>query len=301
MTAIIRVERLKKSFVRSDQEITVLANMDLEIEEGSFVVVVGPSGCGKSTLLNIIAGLLPATAGQVYYKGSPMSNIRPEVGYLTQKDTLMPWRTVENNIMMPLEIRGMSKAERKRKARELIASVGLQGFEKHYPHELSGGMLRRACLARMLSASPETLLLDEPFGALDAQLRMELQNELLRLWRLYPQTSQPGSDGLVSSLKPGAQNNGTESQWSEPGGMMPARRRSVLFITHDIEEAIVLGDRVVVLGAEGRIMLDENIDLPRPRDAVKIRFQPEFAQVHHRLWSALTEARRPQEIQEVNA
>jgi sulfonate transport system ATP-binding protein len=258
MTAIIRVEQLKKSFIRGEQEITVLANMNLEIEQGSFVVVVGPSGCGKSTLLNIIAGLLPANAGHVYYKEHAMVDTHSEVGYLTQKDTLMPWRTVERNIKMPLEIRGVSKEERQRKARELIASVGLKGFEKHYPHELSGGMLRRACLARMLSTSPETLLMDEPFGALDAQLRMELQTELLRLWL--------GSN------------------------------RSVLFITHDIEEAIVLGDRVVVLGTEGRIILDENIELPRPRDAVTIRFQPEFAQVHHRLWSALTEARKPQEV-----
>lgn len=258
MTAIIRTEHLTKSFVRGEQEITVLANLSLEIEQGSFVVVVGPSGCGKSTMLNIIAGLLPATSGHVYYKENLMVDTHLEVGYLTQKDTLMPWRNVERNIKMPLEIRGASKEERQRKTQELIASVGLKGFEKHYPHELSGGMLRRACLARMLSTSPETLLLDEPFGALDAQLRMELQTELLSLWL--------GSN------------------------------KSVLFITHDIEEAIVLGDRVVVLGTQGRIILDEAINLPRPRDAVYIRFQPEFAQIHHRLWNALAEARQPQEV-----
>lgn len=258
MNSIIRVEHLRKSFIRGDQEITVLNDVNLQIEQGSFVVVVGPSGCGKSTLLNIVAGLLPATAGQVYYKDRLMTATHLEVGYLTQKDTLMPWRTVERNIRMPLEIRGLGKEERQRKTLELITSVGLKGFEKHYPHELSGGMLRRACLARMLSTSPETLLLDEPFGALDAQLRMELQTELLRLWR--------GST------------------------------RSVLFITHDIEEAIVLGDRVIVLGMEGRIILDEKIDLPRPRDAVYSRFQPEFAQIHHRLWNALAEARGRQEV-----
>ena len=297
MTAIIRVEQLKKSFIRGDQEITVLANMDLEIEQGSFVVVVGPSGCGKSTLLNIIAGLLPATAGSVYYKDSLMVKTHLEVGYLTQKDTLMPWRNVENNIMMPLEIRGMSKEERKIKAQELIASVGLQGFEKHYPHELSGGMLRRACLARMLSTSPETLLLDEPFGALDAQLRMELQNELLRLWRLqYPQTVQQKNENPTPSLRPGNQDHLSERIPGIPATFTAGNRRSVLFITHDIEEAIVLGDRVVVLGAEGRIVLDEAIDLPRPRDVVNIRFEPEFASIHHRLWSALMGARKLQEV-----
>lgn len=258
MAAIIHTEQLGKSFVRGNQEITVLANVSLAIEQGSFVAVVGPSGCGKSTLLNIIAGLLPATSGSVFYKESPMSSPRPEIGYLTQKDTLMPWRSVERNIEMPLEIRGFSNRERQSRTQELIASVGLKGFEKHYPHELSGGMLRRACLARMLSTFPETLLMDEPFGALDAQLRQELQGELLNLWF--------GSN------------------------------KSVLFVTHDIEEAIVLGDRVVVLGLGGRIILDETIRLPRPRDAAGIRFQPTFVQIHRRLWRALMEARGQQEV-----
>jgi NitT/TauT family transport system ATP-binding protein len=258
MTAIIRVEQLNKSFVRSNQEIGVLTNVNLEIEQGSFVVVVGPSGCGKSTLLNIAAGLLPATSGKVYYRDRVMSEPLFEIGYLTQKDTLMPWRNVESNISMPLEIQGAKKEDRRRIAQELIARVGLKGFEKHYPHELSGGMLRRACLARMLSTSPETLLMDEPFGALDAQLRQELQGELLGLWS--------GSN------------------------------KSVLFITHDIEEAIVLGDRVVVLGLRGRIVLDERINLPRPRNASTIRFQPEFVQLHQRLWGALMEARTQQEV-----
>jgi NitT/TauT family transport system ATP-binding protein len=258
MAPIIRIEHLNKSFVRGNQEIAVLTNVHLEIEQGSIVVVVGPSGCGKSTLLSIIAGLLPATSGGVYYQESPMLSPRPEVGYLTQKDTLMPWRSVEQNIKMPLEIRKFNKEVIQSKAQELIARVGLKGFEKHYPHELSGGMLRRACLARMLISSPETLLMDEPFGALDAQLRLELQSELLSLW-------------------------------SE-------KNKSVVFVTHDIEEAIVLGDRVVVLGLRGRILLDEYVDLPRPRDAAEIRFQPDFVQTHHRLWNALMEARTQPEV-----
>lgn len=258
MTAIIRTEQLSKSFVRSDQEISVLSGTSLEIEQSSFVTIVGPSGCGKSTLLSIIAGLLPATSGKAYYKDSPMIDPRLEVGYLTQKDTLMPWCTITRNIEMPLEIRGVKKKIIRDKVNEVIQRVGLKGFEKHYPRELSGGMLRRASLARMLVADPETLLLDEPFGALDAQLRMELQDELLNLWS--------GSG------------------------------KSVIFVTHDIEEAIVLGDRVVVLGLGGRIVLDEDIQLPRPRDAIKIRFQPEFAQIHYRLWNALMEARTQQKV-----
>ncbi|HEY4386232.1 MAG TPA: ABC transporter ATP-binding protein [Ktedonobacteraceae bacterium] len=258
MTAIIRAEQVSKSFVHGNQEIPVIRDISVQFEQGSFVVLVGPSGCGKSTLLNIIAGLLPATSGKAYYQDSQISKPRLEVGYLTQKETLMPWRNIERNIAMPLEIREASKAVRQQTTRELIERVGLKGFEKHYPHELSGGMLRRASLARMLSTDPETLLLDEPFGALDAQLRMELQNELLQLW------------------------SGTG--------------KTVLFVTHDIEEAIVLGDRVIVLGIGGRIVLDEPITLPRPRDATQIRFQPAFSQFHQRLWNALVEARAKQEV-----
>ncbi len=249
MGSLICAEGVNKTFIHGQREIRVLSGISLEIEQGSFVVLVGPSGCGKSTLLNIIAGLLPVTSGKVYYRDSQVVSPRLEVGYLTQKDTLMPWRSVERNIEMPLEIRGVKKTERAYIASELIWKVGLKGFEKLYPRELSGGMLRRASLARMLSTDPETLLMDEPFGALDAQLRLELQEELLSLWS--------GSG------------------------------KSVLFVTHDIEEAVVLGDRVIVLGTHGRIVLDEYIDLPRPRDATRIRFQLQFVEIYHRLWDAL--------------
>ncbi len=258
MTAIIRTEQISKLFVRENQEIPVLTDINVQMEQGSFVVMVGPSGCGKSTLLNIIAGLLPATSGNVYYRDSLMVSPRLEVGYLTQKDTLMPWRTIEHNIQMPLEVRRVGKEMRQRKASELIQKVGLKGSEKMYPHELSGGMLRRASLARMLSTDPETLLLDEPFGALDAQLRLELQGELLNLWS--------GSG------------------------------KSVLFVTHDLEEAIALGDRVIVLGSGGLVVLDEYISLARPRDVARIRFQPQFADLHQRLWNALMQARMQQEV-----
>ncbi|WP_112429371.1 ABC transporter ATP-binding protein [Thermogemmatispora tikiterensis] len=261
MSIVIHIEQLSKSFIRNDREIVVLHNVNLEIESGSFVVLAGPSGCGKTTLLNIVAGLLPPDSGTVYYKGVPISGPRLEVGYLTQKDTLMPWRTVERNVEMPLEIRGIAASERRRRAAEFIRLVGLEGFEKLYPHELSGGMLRRASLARMLVTLPETLLMDEPFGALDAQLRLELQNELLSLWS--------------------------------------RQRSSVLFVTHDLEEAIILGDRVVVLGTGGHIIADEPITLPRPRDAFHIRFRPEFTNLHRRLWDALMESRLQVQRQEV--
>jgi NitT/TauT family transport system ATP-binding protein len=257
MNSTIRVSQVSKSFVRGQQEVAVLSKMSLEITQESFVAIVGPSGCGKSTLLNIMAGLLPATAGNIFYKGSPMKSPRPEIGYLTQNDTLMPWRSVARNIEMPLEIRKINKKERQHKANDLIEKVGLKGFEKHYPRELSGGMLRRSSLARLLIADPETLLMDEPFAALDAQLRLELQDELLKLWE--------------------------------------ANQKTVVFVTHDLEEALALGDRVVVLGSRERIVLDESISLPRPREASTIRFQPAFATLHQRLWQALMQARSQKE------
>jgi NitT/TauT family transport system ATP-binding protein len=250
--AVIKIEHLRRSFARGEAEVVALADVNLEVEHGTFTTIVGPSGCGKSTMLNIIAGLLSPSSGTVYYKGQVVDGPRLELGYMTQKETLMPWREIVRNVEMPLELRGIEKPERRRRARELIETVGLEDFDRHYPHELSGGMLRRASLARLLCADPETLLMDEPFGALDAQLRLELQNELLSLWS--------GSG------------------------------KTVMFVTHDIEEAIVLGDRAIVLGIPGRVIHDERIALPRPRDAAEIRFLPEFLEIHQRLWGALKEA-----------
>jgi len=251
MTAILHVDGLTKQFPKDDNAVVALRDFSLEIEEGSFVSVLGRSGCGKSTMLNLLAGLTEPTAGTVRYRDAALGGPHIEIGYLTQSDTLMPWRDVQRNVEMPLEIRGVASGERRTVAAELIRRVGLAGFEKHYPRELSGGMRRRASLARMLAGKPETLLMDEPFGALDAQLRTELQAELLRLWQGSGQT--------------------------------------VVFVTHDIEEALLLGDRVVVLGRLGRIVLDRAIDLPRPRDVGLVRVDPEFVALHKELASALKE------------
>lgn len=251
---IMEVQGLSKHFRKDDEELIALRDVDLTVEQGSFLVLLGRSGCGKSTLLNLLAGLTPPTSGQITYHGKPMRGPNTQVGYLTQHDTLMPWRDVTRNVEMPRELRGESKKERAAVAAELIKLVGLAGFERHYPRELSGGMRRRASLARMLCADPETLLLDEPFGALDAQLRTELQGELLRLWS--------GSG------------------------------RTVVFVTHDIEEALILADRVVVLGPIGTILLDQPVDLPRPRDPDDIRVDPHFVELHRRLSTALKEGAR---------
>ncbi|HVW40432.1 MAG TPA: ABC transporter ATP-binding protein [Amycolatopsis sp.] len=249
MTAILTANAVTKQFAKDDAAIVALRELTLDIEEGSFVTVLGRSGCGKSTLLNMLAGLTTPSSGQVRYRETALSGPDTSIGYLTQHDTLMPWRDVVRNVEMPLEIRGVPGGERKRVATGLIERVGLSGFEKHYPRELSGGMRRRASLARMLAGAPETLLMDEPFGALDAQLRTELQEELLRLWQGSGQT--------------------------------------VVFVTHDIEEALLLGDRVVVLGQVGRILLDREIGLARPRSADDLRVDPEFVALHRELSAAL--------------
>lgn len=247
--AQIRVDHVDKSFTKGNRRIYALRDVSLTIERGSFVVLLGRSGCGKSTLLNMIAGLLPLDGGAIYNGETAVTGPRPELGYLTQHDTLMPWRNVRSNIELPLELRGTPAPERRRIAEELISRVKLDGFERHYPRELSGGMRRRASLARMLCSGPETLLLDEPFGALDAQLRQELQGELLQLW----------------------QGSG----------------RTVVFVTHDLDEALSLGDRVIVLGRGGRILLDEPVTLARPRNLDGIRLDPAFVESHQRLSAAL--------------
>jgi NitT/TauT family transport system ATP-binding protein len=250
MSAAIRISDVGKLFVRDDEAVVeVLERVSLQIAKGSFVCLVGPSGCGKSTLLNMIAGLIAPTSGTIAFADGEAKFPRRDVGYLTQKDTLLPWRDVLHNVAMPLEVRGVPAAERTRRARELVALVGLEAAQRRYPRELSGGMLRRVSLARMLAADPELLLLDEPFGALDAQLRRDLQHELLQLW--------------------------------EHSG------KTVVFVTHDIDEALLLADRIVVLQRGGRIALDVNVDFPRPRDARAIRVAPDFVALHEQLVEAL--------------
>jgi NitT/TauT family transport system ATP-binding protein len=250
-TAVLQVAGLTKQFAKDDVAIVALRDFSLDVEEGSFVTVLGRSGCGKSTMLNLLAGLAEPTTGTVRYRDQTLAGPHLEIGYLTQSDTLMPWRDVQRNVEMPLEIQGVATSKRRELAGDLIQRVGLAGFEKHYPRELSGGMRRRASLARMLAGKPSTLLMDEPFGALDAQLRVELQAELLRLWQGSGQT--------------------------------------VVFVTHDIEEALLLGDRVVVLGRLGRIVLDRAIELPRPREVDLLRVDPTFVALHGELASALKE------------
>ncbi|KIH98237.1 nitrate ABC transporter ATP-binding protein [Streptomonospora alba] len=254
MSSLLDVRGLTKQFVKDDTGVVALRDFDLQVEKGSFVTVLGRSGCGKSTALNLLSGLIQPTSGTVAYRGETVTGPRTEISYLTQSDTLMPWRDVRRNIEMPMEISGVGAEERRGRALELVERVGLTGFERHYPRELSGGMRRRVSLARMLAGNPETLLMDEPFGALDAQLRMDLQAELLRLWQDSGQT--------------------------------------VVFVTHDIEEALLLGDRIVVLGLRGRCILDRELDLARPRDPDELRVDPSFVALHREMTEALRKGAR---------
>lgn len=228
-----------------------LEGIDLDVQAGRFVSVVGPSGCGKSTLLALVSGLLPATNGQIVLSGRPVRGVRTDVGFIFQRDALLPWRTVRENVALPLRFRDIPTAVARSQVTEWIERVGLAAFADNYPHELSGGMRKRAQLAQSLVNDPPVLLMDEPFSALDVQTRNLMENELLELWG--------------------------------------ASRKTVLFITHDLEEAIALSDELVVMtaGPAGTIKARYPIDLPRPRSVTEIRFTPAFVALYERAWNDL--------------
>jgi NitT/TauT family transport system ATP-binding protein len=230
--------------------VRALDRVSLLVQSGEFVSLVGPSGCGKSTILKLISGLLTPTTGSVLLDGQPLHGVPAGVGFMFQSDALLPWATALENVAVALELRGVPRAARQARARELVQLVGLDGFEQAYPATLSGGMRKRVALARVLAYDPSVYLMDEPFGALDAQTKVQMGGELLRIW-----------DGLD---------------------------RTILFVTHDIEEAIALSDRVLVMSRRpGRIKAEYRIDLPRPRDFYEVRFTPEFRQLHQAIWRDL--------------
>ncbi len=223
---------------------------NLQVRKGEFLVIIGPSGCGKSTLLNMVAGTLRPSSGSVTYDGAPVTGANRDVGYITQKNYCLPWRTVEANVRLPLEFRRVPKTEMKERVAHAIAQVGLSGFERAYPRQLSGGMLQRVMIARTLAYAPHTYLMDEPFGSLDAQLRLKMHAELLKLWE------QTGA--------------------------------TFVFVTHDLQEAITLGDRVLVMSKRpGRPKLIVDIDLPRPRDVIGVQAHAAYGAYFKQLWSAL--------------
>jgi NitT/TauT family transport system ATP-binding protein len=254
--ATVRARSVKKEFqIRNRQgkreRLTVLDGFDLDIKEGEFISLLGPSGCGKSTFLNILAGLDRFDAGEILVDEKPLEERSFERGFVFQSYALLPWRTVVRNLEVGLEIRGVEKTERRKRARKYLELVGLAAFENQYPHQLSGGMKQRVAIARVLAYEPNLLLMDEPFAALDAQTRENLQIELLQIWE--------------------------------------ADKKTILFVTHSIDEAILLSDRVAFMSAQpGRIKKIIDIDLPRPRTE-EIRNSAAFADIRRVLWNMLQE------------
>ena len=247
-----------KKFYKRDAEITALRNVSFNIDEGKFVSVVGPSGCGKSTLLNLSAGLSRPSSGEVLYRGEALAGINTRLGYITQRDNLLEWSTVYDNIVIALRIRRIPRARQKELADYYLNLMGLKDFAKHYPMELSGGMRKRAALARTLIYSPELVMMDEPFSALDAHVKMMMHEELLRIWDV--------------------------------------EKKTILFITHDLTEAITLSDQVIVLSARpGTVKAIIDIDLPRPRDPFLLQTTPEFIAIYHRVWELLRDDIRKSE------
>jgi NitT/TauT family transport system ATP-binding protein len=251
---------------RGTRELVALEGVDIEIPRGQFVALVGASGCGKTTLLNMVAGLIHPTHGTVTVGGSAPTVPNLDVGYMFARDALLPWRTAQRNVELPLETRGQGRKERAERARLMLDMVGLQGRERQFRLQLSQGMRQRVALARTLAADPSLLLMDEPFAALDARTKLTMQMEFLRIWE-----GHQGSD----------------------------TRKTVLFVTHDLQEAVLLADRVIVmLPHPGRIAQDRVIDLPRPRaeDLGEILYTDQFKQIAHELFESLEGAiQRPRE------
>jgi NitT/TauT family transport system ATP-binding protein len=250
MVPFIQAREVSLSFrPRNRDAVTALENFNLEVARGEFVSIVGPSGCGKSTFLNVLLGLIKPDAGEMQLNGTRITGPSQERAMVFQEFGLLPWRTVTGNVELGLELKRVSSDQRSARAKELIKLVGLNGFENHYPHELSGGMKQRVGLARALATEPDVLLMDEPFAALDAQTRDLMQAELLQIWE--------------------------------------RTRKTVLFVTHSIEEAAYLSDRVIVMTARpGRTKGVLKIQLPRPRD-YEMRLTPEFNEIKSRIWEVL--------------
>ena len=234
---------------RPGQRYTAVHDVDLTVGAGEFVSVVGPTGCGKSTLLNVAAGLIAPSTGEVRVFGEILAGLNTRAGYMFQSESLMPWRTVRANVMAGLEFRGVADAGAR--ADEWLKRVGLGGFGDRYPHQLSGGMRKRASLAQTLALDPDIVLMDEPFSALDVQTRQLMENEVLELWA--------------------------------------AKKKAVLFITHDLDEAIAMSDRVVVLsaGPGSRPIGEFAVELPRPRDVAEVRTDAQFIELHRAIWAVL--------------
>ncbi|EAQ02567.1 taurine ABC transporter, ATP-binding protein [Pseudooceanicola batsensis HTCC2597] len=248
-TSKISFRNATKVFGAPDSGVTALKNLNLDIRDGEIVTVVGPSGCGKSTAMNMVAGLLDVTSGEVLVDGKPVLGPGPDRGVIFQQYALFPWLTVRQNVEFGLKLQGMDRAKRKERALHYLGLVGLASFSEAYPKTLSGGMKQRCAIARAYAVNPSVLLMDEPFGALDALTRVKLQDQLLDTWS--------------------------------------KDKRTVMFITHDVDEAVYIAHRVIVLAARpGRLQEIVEVDLPFPRND-DVRLSPEFTEIRNRVWRAV--------------
>jgi ABC-type nitrate/sulfonate/bicarbonate transport system ATPase subunit len=253
---MVEIKNVSHTFTKGSGDDMVktqaVCNANLEVKRDEFLVMLGPSGCGKTTLLRLIDGLIKPTEGEILVEGKPVEGPGLDRAVVFQSINLLPWRNTLDNVILGLEIKGISKEEMKSTAQKYIDMVGLSGFEDHYPHELSGGMQQRVGIARALAVNPKILLMDEPFGYLDALTRMSLQMELLEIWS--------------------------------------KQKKTCIFITHDLDESIFLGDRVVLMSCRpGRITDTFQIDLPRPRPGHDIRNTAKFQQIRADIWEKLKE------------
>jgi NitT/TauT family transport system ATP-binding protein len=256
-TALVEIQAVSKTFQKTIKnntiEVRALADVNLSVRENEFISIIGPSGCGKTTLLKIIDGLIPCDSGEISIDGRKVSTPGPDRAVVFQTFALLPWRSVLANVEFSLELRQIPKEERTSIARDYLKRVGLADFEHHYPHELSGGMQQRAGLARALAVNPMILLMDEPFGSVDAQTRQLLQEELLKLWQ--------------------------------------HEQKTVIFITHSMDEAVYLSDRVVIMTPRpGHVVEILDVPLPRPRIASDVRRDPKFVDLTNYIWDSLKKA-----------
>jgi len=252
--AMIKFEDVCLAFVAERKNLLALDRVGFDVPQHEITTVIGPSGCGKTTLLRLVSGLLSPSAGRVMYRGAPITGLNTDVGYVTQDSNLFPWLTALENIEFSLAVRRLPKKDRRERALEWLRLIGLEGFENSYPSQLSGGMQKRVSIARTLIYEPEVVLMDEPFGALDAQTRMTLHDELLGIWA--------------------------------------QKKSTILFITHDLVEAITLSDQVVIMSPRpGRINEVYRIPLTRPRNVFEIYLEPGFKEAYASIWKHFKSAR----------
>jgi NitT/TauT family transport system ATP-binding protein len=247
MNPIIDLVNVTKTYRSKGKSVLALQDVTLSVEQGSFTTLIGPSGCGKSTLLKIIAGIALPYEGRMRYKDRDIASINTDIGFVTQDSNLFPWLTLMENVELALKIRGVAKEQRTHTAQKFIDTMQLTGFETHYPFELSGGMQKRGSIIRTLIYEPDIILMDEPFGPLDAQTRLILQDELLRVW--------------------------------------DTNKKTILFVTHDLTEAIALSDKVVLFtGRPGTVKRVFDVPLPRPRNVFEIHNEKGFTDIYHEIW-----------------